>query len=92
MVRFTEEAGIVPTSLARRPSAATSTTSAPSTCSSACSSGTTTRRPGCYVRTVWTWRPSGPGSTGWSPRASCPVPSPSDAELLATLGSTWTRS
>jgi hypothetical protein len=28
------------------------------------------------VRTVWILRPSGPGSTGWSPRASSPVPSP----------------
>ena len=28
----------------------------------------------CYARMVWILRPCGPGSTGWLPRASSPVP------------------
>ena len=54
MVQFTEEAGIVPTSPAKRLSAATSTTSALSTCSSACSSGTRTRWSRGCASTGWT--------------------------------------
>ena len=41
--------------------------------------------PRCSWPTAWTWTPSGPGSTGWSPRASSPA-QPSDGELLASLG------
>ena len=51
-MRFTDRPASCPTSPGRRPRAATSTTSAPSTCSSACSWRRTTRRSGSCAHGV----------------------------------------